>query len=121
MLNDICIDYNLTYKIPCLIRAKIKLYYRYKIIANEAASTTLILQQYMVRSCKLPQRILKEYKYKRHCKIKKNYEFYKNVWFFLCAPCRHRNAVVWLHSFLTLALNRGVSYTLCPSHLRLYK
>jgi len=43
MLNSICIDYNLTYKIPCLIGAKIKLYCRYKIMANKAASTSLIL------------------------------------------------------------------------------
>jgi len=26
MLNGICIDYNLTYKIPCLIKSKIKLW-----------------------------------------------------------------------------------------------
>ena len=81
-------------------------------MANEAASTSLILQQYMVCSCNLPQRILKEYKYKCHCKIKNNYELYINVWLSLHAPCRHRNAVVQLHSFLTLALDRGVSFTL---------
>jgi hypothetical protein len=63
MLNGIPIDYNFTYKIPCLIKAKIKLYYRYKTIANEATSTSFVLQHYVVCSCKLPKRILKEYKY----------------------------------------------------------